>query len=244
MRNYFLKKIKYYKPIDITLLDQISIPGKMVSKQELLDSHGRILPYMHQTPVLTSRLLNEITEAHIYFKCENFQRMGAFKIRGATNALLNLPREKQKQGVVTHSSGNFAQALSLAAKNLEIPAYIVMPSSAPTVKKEAVKSYHGKITECAPTLNDRIVAANKIQKETGATFIHSSNNLDVITGQGTAALELLQDYPDLDFIFTPVGGGGLIAGTALAVKHFSERAKTVGGEPFEVDDAFRSFKSG
>lgn len=170
--------------------------------------------------------------------------MGAFKMRGAANAILNLPEEKQKKGVVTHSSGNFAQALSLSAKKLNVPAYIVMPSSAPQVKKDAVKSYGGEITECPPTLAEREKAARKIIEETGATFIHPSDDLDVIHGQGTAALELLQDHPDLDFVVTPVGGGGLVAGTALAVHYFGKNCKTIGAEPFEADDAYRSLISG
>lgn len=216
----------------------------MNSKQELLAVQKRIKEYIHRTPVLTSRILNEITGAEIAFKCENFQRMGAFKMRGAVNALLNLSEEQQKKGVVTHSSGNFAQALSLAAKSVNIPAYIVMPSTAPNVKKEAVKGYGGEITECPPTLEDREKTAARVMKETGATLLHSSNDTDVILGQGTAAMELLEDFPDLNYIFAPVGGGGLIAGTALAVSHFSENCRTIGGEPFEVDDAYRSLKSG
>lgn len=216
----------------------------MISKQELTAVHQRIQPYIHRTPVLTSRLLNEIAGAEIFFKCENFQRMGAFKMRGATNAILKLSNEEQQKGVVTHSSGNFAQALSLAAKTLGVPAYIVMPSSAPEVKKAAVRTYGGKITECPPTLKDREETAERIMQETGATFLHPSNDLEVIYGQGTAAIELLEEQPELDVIFTPVGGGGLIAGTAIATHHFSEKCKVIGGEPFEVDDAYRSLKSG
>ncbi len=216
----------------------------MISKKDLSTVHENIKPYIHKTPVMTSRLLDEMSGVELYFKCENFQRMGAFKMRGAANAILNLSREEQERGVVTHSSGNFAQAVSLAAKSLGVPAYIVMPSSAPQVKKEAVKGYGGKITECPPTLAEREKAAQRIIEETGATFIHPSNDLDVIYGQGTAALELLQEYPDLGLVVTPVGGGGLIAGTALAVKHYGTHCKTIGAEPFEVDDAWRSLKSG
>lgn len=193
---------------------------------------------------MTSKLLNEISGAELFFKCENFQKMGAFKMRGAVNAVLNLSEEKRKKGVVTHSSGNFAQALSLAAKNADVPAYIVMPSSAPQVKKNAVKGYGGEVTECYPSLVEREKAAQKIIEETGATFIHPSNDLDVIYGQGTAALELLQDHKNLDYLITPVGGGGLIAGSALAVHFASKKCKTIGAEPFLVDDAYRSLKSG
>ncbi|HSI70055.1 MAG TPA: threonine/serine dehydratase [Gillisia sp.] len=216
----------------------------MITKQDLTKVHELILPHIHRTPVLTSTQLNELSGADIYFKCENFQRMGAFKMRGAVNAVLNLPEEKRNKGVVTHSSGNFAQAVSLAAKSIGVPAYIVMPTSAPQVKKDAVRGYGGQVTECTPTLAEREKAAQKIIDETGATFIHPSNDLDVIYGQGTAALELLEDHPDLDFVITPVGGGGLIAGTALAVHFASGNCKTIGAEPFEVDDAYRSLNSG
>ncbi|WP_300437861.1 threonine/serine dehydratase [Christiangramia sp.] len=215
-----------------------------MSKSQLHKVLERIQPHIHRTPVLGSTLINEITGSNLWFKCENFQKMGAFKMRGATNAILNLSEEKKARGVVTHSSGNFAQALSLAAKSLDVPAYIVMPDTAPEVKKAAVRTYEGKITECPSTLKDREETANKILKDTGATFVHPSNDLDVILGQGTAAMELLEDYPDLDYIFCPVGGGGLIAGTALAVKHFGTNCKCIGGEPLEADDAWRSLKSG
>lgn len=216
----------------------------MISKEDFTALHTTISPYIHRTPVLTSGLLNQLAEAEIFFKCENFQKMGAFKMRGATAAIMSLSEKEREKGVVTHSSGNFAQAVSLSAKNLGIPAYIVMPSSAPQVKKEAVKTYGGQITECEPNLKAREAAATKIQKETGATFLHPSNDLNVIYGQGTAAKELLEDFPELNIIITPVGGGGLIAGTALAVDFFAKNCQTFGAEPFEVDDAYRSLKSG
>ena len=204
----------------------------------------KIKPYIHETPILTSNLLNEIVGCNIFFKCENFQKMGAFKMRGATNAILNLSEEQKTKGVVTHSSGNFAQALSLAANKLGVTAYIVMPSSAPKVKIDAVKGYGGEVTICLPTLKDRETNAERISIENGATFIHPSNDLDVIKGQGTAAFELLEKYSNLDAIFTPVGGGGLVAGTILAVQQRSPKCKIYGGEPENVDDAFRSLKSG
>ncbi|MBP2832973.1 pyridoxal-phosphate dependent enzyme [Aquimarina sp. U1-2] len=216
----------------------------MSTKQELALCHQRIAPYIHRTPVLTSTFLNHISGTQLVFKCENFQRMGAFKMRGAASAISNLSLKQQSKGVVTHSSGNFAQALSLSAKSLGVKAYIVMPSNAPQVKKDAVKGYGGEVIECPPTLKEREETAFKIQIEKGATFIHPSNDLDVILGQGTAAIELLQDYPDLDYIFTPVGGGGLVAGTALAAKYYGNNCKTIGAEPFEVDDAYRSLQSG
>ena len=204
----------------------------------------KIKPYIHETPILTSTLLNEIVGCDIFFKCENFQKMGAFKMRGAMNAILNLSEGQKDKGVVTHSSGNFAQALSLAANKLGITAYIVMPSSAPKVKIDAVKGYGGEVTICLPTLKDRKTNAERISIENGATFIHPSNDLDVIKGQGTAAFELLEKYSNLDAIFTPVGGGGLVAGTILAVQQKSPNCKIYGGEPENVDDAFRSLKSG
>ena len=215
-----------------------------MTKQDLQNTHDRIKPFIHRTLVLTSTQLNELAGAEVFFKCENFQKMGAFKMRGAANAILNLTPEQQQKGVVTHSSGNFAQAVSLAAKNIGIPAYIVMPSTAPEVKKAAVKGYGGQITICAPTIEERQATADRICLETGATFLHPSNDVDVILGQGTAAMELLEDYPDLDFIFVPVGGGGLLAGTALAAYYFGKNCITIGGEPFEADDAFRSLQSG
>ena len=213
-------------------------------KNDLLEAYHRVAPHVHRTPILTSRLLNELTGASLFFKCENFQKMGAFKMRGAINAILQLSDAEKNAGVVTHSSGNFAQALSLAAQNLGVNAYIVMPSNAPEVKKLAVASYGGVITESLPNLKSREAEAKKIQNKTGAVFIHPSNNTNVILGQGTAAFELLDAKNDLDFIFTPVGGGGLIAGTALACHYFGRNCKTVGGEPLVADDAFRSLISG
>lgn len=204
----------------------------------------RVKPYVHNTPVLKSSYFNELSKAEVFFKCENFQRMGAFKMRGATNAILQLSEAQKKAGVVTHSSGNFAQALSLAARDLGVKAYIVMPENAPQVKKEAVKGYGGIITESESTAIARENEAARIQKETGATFIHPSNDINVILGNATAAAELLRVHPDLDYIFIPVGGGGLIAGTALSVKYFGNACKTIGCEPFGVDDAFRSLQSG
>lgn len=216
----------------------------MMYKQIMIETQKRIKPFIHNTPILTSTLLNEMIGANLFFKCENFQKMGAFKMRGATNAVMLLSEEQKQKGVVTHSSGNFAQALALAAKSQGIDAFIVMPDSAPQVKKEAVKAYNGKIIECKSTLAAREKAAKEIQEQKGATFIHPSNDLHVIFGQGTAAKELLETQPDLDYIFAPVGGGGLIAGTAIAAEHFGTNCKVIGGEPFEADDAFRSLLSG
>jgi len=215
-----------------------------MQKQLLLDTHKRILPFIHKTPILKSSLISKIAGAELFFKCENFQRMGAYKMRGATNAILLLSEQARSAGVVTHSSGNFAQALALAAQSLGVKAYIVMPSSAPGIKIKAVEQYGGYISICEPTLLSREAASMKIQKNTGATFIHPSNNMDVILGQGTAAMELLADAPDLEGIVVPVGGGGLLAGTALSVHYFGQSCQVFGGEPFEADDAYRSMISG
>jgi threonine dehydratase len=213
-------------------------------RDQLIATHDRIRPFIHHTPVLTSTLINEMVGAEFYFKCENFQKMGAFKMRGATNAILQLSEEKRSRGVVTHSSGNHGQALALAARSLGVKAFIVMPSNAPQVKKNAVSSYGGIIIECEATLEARDAAAAKIASDSDATFIHPSNDLEVILGQGTSAKELLEEYPNLNAIFAPVGGGGLIAGTALAAEYFGADCKVYGGEPVEADDAYRSLKSG
>ncbi len=213
-------------------------------KTDLEECHRLIKPYIHRTPVLTSRLIDKQAGASIFFKCENFQRMGAYKMRGASHAILQLNEKQKESGVVTHSSGNFAQALALAAQALGVKAYIVMPSNAPEVKKAGVREYGGEIIECEPTLKSRISTANRISSEKGATFLHPSNDRNVILGQGTACLELLEEVDDLDHIVVPVGGGGLIGGTALAAHYFGKGVEVSGGEPYEVDDAYRSFKSG
>lgn len=215
-----------------------------VTKLDLIDCHNRIKPFIHNTPVLTSIYINQITGAEVYFKCENFQKMGAFKMRGAANAILRLSDEQKRNGVVTHSSGNHAQAISLAAKKIGIKAYIVMPSNAPEIKKEAVKGYGGELIECEPNLVAREAAAEDVVRTKSATFIHPSNNLDVILGQGTASKELIEQYGSFDHILVPIGGGGLIAGSALAVKYFADDCSVIGTEPFEVDDAYRSLISG
>jgi threonine dehydratase len=211
---------------------------------EMIEVSQKISPYIHKTPVMTSRLLNEISGADLYFKCENFQRMGAFKMRGALNAVLSLTEEEKANGVVTHSSGNFAQALSLAAQSLGVPAYIIMPSDAPRVKIEAAKSYGGQVLLCNPTLADRQATANALSKEKKAKFIHPSDDWDVIMGNSTAASELLAEVPELEILIAPVGGGGLLAGTALAGTRRKDPCLIFGGEPLAVDDAYRSLKSG
>ena len=214
------------------------------SAEALLECHGKIEPYIHRTPVMTSRLLNSISGASLFFKCENFQRGGSYKLRGATHAVLLKKEDGPLSGVVTHSSGNFAQALSLAAQELDIPAYIVMPENAPEVKKQAVKQYGGIVYECEATLEAREFEAERIRKETGAIFIHPSNDPQVMLGQGTAALELLQDVNGLDLVIAPVGGGGLLGGTAIATSSHAAACIPLGAEPLAVDDAYRSLKAG
>lgn len=213
-------------------------------KLDIVQSHQRISPYIHRTPVLTSQMINDISGAELFFKCENFQKMGAFKMRGATNAILQLSDGQKQKGVVTHSSGNFAQALALSAKSLGIKAYIVMPSNSPEVKKKAVKGYGGIITECEPTLEDREKTAAKIKQEKGATFVHPYNDFNVILGNASVGKELLEEYPDLDVIIVPVGGGGLISGVALSAISFGNNCRVIGAEPYSVDDAYRSLQSG
>ena len=215
-----------------------------IKKLDLIDCHNRIKPFIHNTPVLSSSYITEITGAEVYFKCENFQKMGAFKMRGAANAILRLSDDQKSNGVVTHSSGNHAQAISLAAKKIGIKAYIVMPSNAPEIKKEAVKGYGGELIECESNLEAREAAAKDVVHSKNATFIHPSNNLDVIIGQGTASIELIEQYGSFDHILVPIGGGGLIAGSALAAKYFGDNCSIIGTEPFEVDDAYRSLISG
>ncbi len=213
-------------------------------KKYLLECHERIKPHIHKTPVLRSSLIDEITAAELVFKCENFQRMGAYKMRGATNAIMQLAKSDREKGVITHSSGNFAQALSLAAKSLNVEAHIVMPENAPDVKKSAVKAYGGIIHECTSTIEAREEMSDRLQNAHGYTFVHPSNDIEVIYGQGTACLELIRDYPDLEYIIVPVGGGGLIAGSGIAISNFAPQCKLIGAEPFAVDDAYRSLLSG
>lgn len=212
--------------------------------QQLTAAQQLIQPYIHHTPVLQSRLLHELAGAELFFKCENFQKTGSFKMRGAAHAILQLSPEQRAKGVVTHSSGNFAQAVALAAQLLGVKAYIVMPNNAPAVKRRAVESYGGKVIECAPTLAAREGHAQAIVEEKGAAFLHPSNQLEVIIGQATAACELLQEQADLDYLVPPVGGGGLLAGTALAGHYFGQSCTTLAGEPLAADDAFHSLQSG
>jgi threonine dehydratase len=217
---------------------------KLPDYSEIVEAHKRITPYAHRTPVLTSNYFNERTNGEIFFKCENFQKVGAFKFRGAFNAISKLPTSEGKKGIVTHSSGNHAQAVALASRMNGYSATIVMPENAPKVKVNAVRDYGAEIQFCKNTTEAREAAAQKIINKTGATFIHPYNHPDVIAGQGTCAKELLEDYPDLDIIITPVGGGGLISGTGITAKHLKPGITVIAGEPELADDAYRSFISG
>ena len=203
----------------------------------------RIQPYIHRTPVLTSESLNREVGAQVFLKCENLQKVGAFKFRGACNAVFSLSDEQAKRGVCTHSSGNHAQALALAARLRGIPAYIVMPENAPSVKKKAVAAYGGQISFCAPTLKAREATLTRIYERTGANVVHPYNDERVIAGQGTAALELLEEVPDLDVILAPVGGGGLISGTSIAATETKKGIRVIAGEPEMADDAYRSMQA-
>jgi threonine dehydratase len=214
------------------------------NNQELAEAYSRVKTHIHKTPVLSSSIINEIAGCELYFKCENFQKAGSFKIRGATNAILQLTKEEQQKGVVTHSSGNFAQALALAARDLNIPAYIVMPENAPTVKVDAVRGYGAEIRFCINKQEERERTMREWQDETGASFLHPYDNQNVILGQSTCGYELINEIVDLDTIISPVGGGGLISGVALAAKFFSPNTKVFAAEPIGADDAQRSFRDG
>ncbi len=204
----------------------------------------RMRPYAHRTPVITCESLNGEVGARLFLKCENLQKVGAFKFRGACNAVFSLSAGEAARGVATHSSGNHAQALALAARLRGIRAHIVMPDHAPAVKKAAVAGYGGRIVFCEPTLAAREATLARVVAETGAVVVHPYNDERVIAGQGTAALELLEDVPELDAILTPVGGGGLLSGTAIAAREISPRIRVIGTEPELADDACRSLAAG
>lgn len=211
---------------------------------DIKSAHARIKPFIHHTPVLSSHLINDMFNCELFFKCENFQKVGAFKFRGATNAVLSLNEDEKARGVVTHSSGNHAAALALAARMNGVKAYIVMPGNAPVVKKNAVAGYGAEITFCQSTLQSREDNTRKIMERTGATLIHPYDNFNVICGQGTAALELLEERNDLDIVIAPVGGGGLMSGTSTCVKGMNNQIQAIGAEPFNANDAFTSFATG
>lgn len=208
------------------------------------EAHARIAPHVHRTPVQTSRSLDQVTGATLFFKCENLQKVGAFKARGACNAVLSLPDVVAARGVVTHSSGNHGAALAYAAQRRGIPAHVVMPDNAPKIKIVNVEGFGAKVHFCAPTLVAREETCAQVVATTGGTLVHPYDDYDVIAGQGTAALELLDEVSDLDAIIAPVGGGGLLSGTAIAAKGVAPRITVLGAEPAGADDAARSFASG
>ncbi|NVL92412.1 MAG: pyridoxal-phosphate dependent enzyme [Desulfobacterales bacterium] len=211
---------------------------------EIRQASDRIRSFVHRTPVLTSTSLNQMCKAEIFFKCENFQKAGAFKIRGATNAVFALGDKEASRGVATHSSGNHGAALALAARWRGIKAYVVMPGNAPHIKRDTVASYGAEIVFCRSTLQAREEGLEKVLDRAGATFIHPYNDYRVISGQGTAALELCEEIPDLDIVMAPVGGGGLLGGTAIAVSAISPQTLIIAAEPERADDAYRSFHAG
>ncbi len=211
---------------------------------DIREASKRIAPYLHRTPVMTSAAIDDLTGAKLFFKCENFQKTGAFKARGALNTVLASDSNILSHGVATHSSGNHAAALALAAGIRGVAAYIVMPDNAPVVKKEAVRAYGAEITYCPPTLEDREKTLELIVKKTGAMFVHPFNDYRIITGQATVALELFEEVSSLDSIMVPVGGGGLLSGTALSGHYLSPSTRVVAAEPEGADDASRSFRTG
>lgn len=212
--------------------------------QDMLDAHERIEPYIHRTPVLTSSYFNELTGAELFFKCENFQKAGAFKVRGASNAVFGLSDADAAKGVCTHSSGNHALSLSYAAGRRGIPCNVVMPRTAPEAKKAAVRGYGGIITECEPSTTSREEVFAQVQAETGGDFVHPYNDPRVIAGQGTCSREFMEQVDGLDMMVAPIGGGGMISGTCLTLSHIAPEVKIIASEPEQADDAYRSFKAG
>lgn len=219
-------------------------PASLPTVAELVAAHDRIREHVHRTPIATSRLLNQACDAKIWFKCENLQRVGAFKIRGACNAIFAMSDSELDRGVVAHSSGNHAQAVALAAAIRGTCATIVMPSNTSRVKLDAVRDYGARVVLCEPTAEAREAGTETIMRETGAVLVHPFNDPNIISGQGTAARELLQDEPDLDAILTPVGGGGLLSGTILAAREHRTDLRVYGAEPAMADDAWRSLETG
>ncbi len=211
---------------------------------ELKKIQTQLAPYVHHTPVFTCTAFDNRIGCRAFFKCENFQRMGAFKMRGAMNAVLNLSPAERARGVVTHSSGNFGQAVALAAGILEMPATVIMPENTAVIKKEAVKGYGAKIIECESTMESRIKTTDRVNGDTGAVILHPSNQKDVIDGNGTSCLELLEEVPSIQAVIAPVGGGGLLAGTSLAAAGIDPQIRIYAGEPAGADDAYRSLETG
>ena len=211
---------------------------------DVIAAHDRIRPYIHRTPVLTSSYLNDLTGADLHFKCENFQKAGAYKVRGACNAVFGLPEDKLERGVATHSSGNHALSLSYAAGRRGIPCTVVMPRTAPEAKKAAVRGYGGRIVECEPSTSSREAVFEQVVAETGAEFVHPYNDLRVITGQATCSRELMEQVDGIEGIVAPIGGGGMISGTCLTVSSTAPDVKIYAAEPLNADDAARSFRAG
>ena len=218
--------------------------NSLITKVTIEEAHKRIKPFIHRTPVLTCASIDKIAGCNIFFKCENFQKIGAFKARGAMNAALSLSPDLLKKGLATHSSGNHAQALARAAKIMGVKSFIVMPRTSPDIKKKGVRAFGGEIFECEPTLASRESTLAEVVQKTEATEIHPYNNYEVMAGQATAAKEFFEEAPNLYYLLTPVGGGGLLSGTALAAKYFSPSTQVIAGEPAGSDDAYRSLKSG
>ncbi len=214
------------------------------SLADITAARERIAPHVHVTPVYSSQLLDAHTGARVYFKCENLQKVGAFKARGASNAVFSLSAEEAARGVATHSSGNHGAALAMAARRRGVPAHIVMPANAPSVKQDAVAAYGGLVISCEPTLAAREATLERVVAGTGAHVVHPYADPRVIAGQGTVALEILEQVPDLEVIVVPVGGGGLLSGVALAIKNLRPEVEVVAAEPEGADDAFRSFGLG
>ncbi|WP_269584658.1 beta-hydroxyaspartate dehydratase BhcB [Roseibium sp. Sym1] len=212
--------------------------------EDMLVAHERIKPHIHRTPVLTSSFLNELTGAKLFFKCENFQKAGAFKVRGASNAVFGLDEETARAGVATHSSGNHALSLSYAAGRRGIPCHVVMPKTAPQAKKDAVRGYGGIITECEPSTSSREAVFAEVQQKTGAEFVHPYNDPRVIAGQGTCSKELMEQTDGLDAVIAPIGGGGMVSGTCLTLSNLAPEVKIYAAEPEQADDAARSFRAG
>lgn len=211
---------------------------------DVIAAHDRIRPYIHRTPVLTSSYLNDLTGADLHFKCENFQKAGAFKVRGACNAVFGLSEDKLERGVATHSSGNHALSLSYAAGRRGIPCTVVMPRTAPEAKKAAVRGYGGRIVECEPSTSSREAVFEQVVAETGAEFVHPYNDLRVITGQATCSRELMEQVDGIEGVVAPIGGGGMISGTCLTVSSTAPGLKIYAAEPLNADDAARSFRAG
>ncbi|WP_372572062.1 beta-hydroxyaspartate dehydratase BhcB [Ruegeria jejuensis] len=211
---------------------------------DMLAAHERISPFIHRTPVLTSSYLNDLTGAQLFFKCENFQKAAAFKVRGASNAVFGLDEDEARNGVCTHSSGNHALSLSYAAGRRGIPCNVVMPRTAPQAKKDAVIGYGGTITECEPSTTSREAVFAEVQAATGGNFVHPYNDPRVIAGQGTCSRELMEQTGGVDMVVAPIGGGGMISGTCLTLSHMAPETQIIAAEPQQADDAYRSFKAG